>query len=595
MSVTKPANETWLSAYQPVYYGITGENGFPFLFSGVTDVDGKAQFTSSGNTYGTAPGKYLYVPSGTYAGVHTIVSVDSSGNILTNTAYISTASSSDSTILCNHIFRIWYGYPNQSTKLEVRPIWIGHNLLVDIQQFLQSLFTIQPPVPGMDINMFTHIKIQPYPAEDYLQFLVDNSLDPETIIEGRIVEDWEDFLWYVINGILPHTTLNTDYATTGDPIQDTTPIIFPNQCSIFSKIVDDTVHNIITCNGSILCPAIYVFPDYLPDGATGTPYSYYRTASGGEAPYTYSVTAGSLPDGLTLDPTNGHISGTPTMPDSFAFSITATDANGCTGTCDFTLAISDTLAELADFVARVQAAGSDVTGALYTAYQTLLNDLISVRSKICRLNLFATDTFSGIMVPIFNTFDGSTLIGNLLDTNNNFVSGDWSLPTGLQGNGTTKYLQSGVVLGTVFTQDNLTLGIFNTETSDLLAKEIGAQDGGVTCYVLSHYSGIGGAGGTMNDFTNDSATQGIGLTAISRTASNSKLVYTSADTTLSTLTPSLGEVNYESYIFASNSAGSPVQISSRLLAGYIMGLGMSEAELDIIHNAIANFNTAIGR
>lgn len=83
-----------------------------------------------------------------------------------------------------------------------------------------------------------------------------------------------------------------------------------------------------------ICPPITVDPATLPSGIVGTPYSQTITATGGAAPYTFAVTAGSLPPGapaFALDPTTGLLSGTPTTPGTWIFTITATDANGCSG------------------------------------------------------------------------------------------------------------------------------------------------------------------------------------------------------------------------------------------------------------------------
>jgi hypothetical protein len=49
----------------------------------------------------------------------------------------------------------------------------------------------------------------------------------------------------------------------------------------------------------------------LPTATTGSPYSATLTAAGGAAPYIWSITAGTLPPGLALDPSTGVISGTP--------------------------------------------------------------------------------------------------------------------------------------------------------------------------------------------------------------------------------------------------------------------------------------------
>lgn len=102
--------------------------------------------------------------------------------------------------------------------------------------------------------------------------------------------------------------------------------------------------------GTTCCPTISL-DDSLRDGTPGTAYTGTVTASGGTSPYTYAVTSGSLPTGLSLA-SNGAITGTPTIADTFDFTITATDAEGCTGARAYSIAVScpsitldDTLAD----------------------------------------------------------------------------------------------------------------------------------------------------------------------------------------------------------------------------------------------------------
>ena len=66
-------------------------------------------------------------------------------------------------------------------------------------------------------------------------------------------------------------------------------------------------------------------------GATvGTAYSTTLQATGGASPYTWAVTAGSLPPGLSLNTATGELSGTPSSAGAFPVSVTATDAHGVT-------------------------------------------------------------------------------------------------------------------------------------------------------------------------------------------------------------------------------------------------------------------------
>ncbi len=97
-------------------------------------------------------------------------------------------------------------------------------------------------------------------------------------------------------------------------------------------------NNVNTCGVSV-CPIITVNPATLPNGSVGTPYNQTVSASGGTAPYTFSVSSGVLPTGLLLNSATGAIAGTPTTAGTFTFTITATDANGCSGSRLYTVTI----------------------------------------------------------------------------------------------------------------------------------------------------------------------------------------------------------------------------------------------------------------
>ena len=81
----------------------------------------------------------------------------------------------------------------------------------------------------------------------------------------------------------------------------------------------------------------------MDDGITATSYSQSVTASGGLAPYTWSVYSGTLPAGLSLDTTNGTISGTPTKATRSVFVLSVSDAAERTAYRDYVVNITSRL------------------------------------------------------------------------------------------------------------------------------------------------------------------------------------------------------------------------------------------------------------
>ncbi len=78
----------------------------------------------------------------------------------------------------------------------------------------------------------------------------------------------------------------------------------------------------------------------LPDAQVGTPYNQSVAGAGGTGPYTWSVTIGSLPSGLTLDPSTGAITGTPSASGPATFTVTLTDADGQTASEGYAVAVA---------------------------------------------------------------------------------------------------------------------------------------------------------------------------------------------------------------------------------------------------------------
>jgi hypothetical protein len=77
----------------------------------------------------------------------------------------------------------------------------------------------------------------------------------------------------------------------------------------------------------------------LPNGTQSAAYSATLTATGGTTPYTWSIFAGTLPVGLTLAPSTGVISGTPTGTGTSNFTVQVTDANSQTASQPLSLTV----------------------------------------------------------------------------------------------------------------------------------------------------------------------------------------------------------------------------------------------------------------
>ena len=66
----------------------------------------------------------------------------------------------------------------------------------------------------------------------------------------------------------------------------------------------------------------------LPNGTVNAIYSTNLKVTDGTPPYTWAITAGALPAGLSLAQDTGEISGTPTTQETGSFTVQVTDASG---------------------------------------------------------------------------------------------------------------------------------------------------------------------------------------------------------------------------------------------------------------------------
>jgi hypothetical protein len=78
----------------------------------------------------------------------------------------------------------------------------------------------------------------------------------------------------------------------------------------------------------------------LFNGIVGTSYAQAFSATGGVPPYTWTVTSGSVPDGLTFDPNTGILQGTPQSAGTFTFTVQVADKAGASVSQSYSVVIN---------------------------------------------------------------------------------------------------------------------------------------------------------------------------------------------------------------------------------------------------------------
>jgi hypothetical protein len=140
----------------------------------------------------------------------------------------------------------------------------------------------------------------------------------------------QPYTWSVVSGNLPlGLTLN---PSSGD-ISGTPTVSGTSLFTVQAVSTGPPAQTVTKAVSLTVVNAPVVATSSLPGATTGNKYESLQpsptlTGVGGTGPYTWSVVPGqgTLPDGLTLDPNSGAITGTPTTPGTFAFTVELTDS-----------------------------------------------------------------------------------------------------------------------------------------------------------------------------------------------------------------------------------------------------------------------------
>ena len=181
------------------------------------------------------------------------------------------------------------------------------------------------------------------------------------------------YAWSITNGVITSATniQTITYTAGASGNVDLTLVVTNAQGCSAQNSLDVPINPI---------PAFTPAAGALPVATFNVAYSLTFAGTVGTAPFTFALASGALPTGMTLN-SNGSVSpNTPSVTGPFAFSITVTDANGCSSTQAYTLNVQPNLGTDAySGVGNTQlfitgVAGAPTTPAVSSATTVLAND-----------------------------------------------------------------------------------------------------------------------------------------------------------------------------------------------------------------------------
>jgi len=263
----------------------------------------------------------------------------------------------------------------------------------------------------------------------------------------------------------------------------------------------------------------------------------------------------------------------------------------------------------------VVANGGSVSASTMKAVSKFCGDIdaAGIRDRFYRLNLFCGTGLNAALVPVYRGQSRTgTQYGNTTDTNQGpFVSGDYSetgASGGLKGNGTSKYLDTGVTPADIASLNSFHLAYSGTSLETTSSPDkfgIGSYDGVAAelfdLSVSANY-GLGAnrrgtriASFTLADFSATGRTE-ESLIIGTRTSSSLKTLYaggTSVATNTSAVTPASSARTF--HVFALNIEGTASVFTAGRFRQYSIGNGLTAQQVTDFTNAVSAFNTALGR
>jgi hypothetical protein len=255
------------------------------------------------------------------------------------------------------------------------------------------------------------------------------------------------------------------------------------------------------------------------------------------------------------------------------------------------------------YFARVAAEGSDLSDPTKEAVN---NFVVAAKvgeywDKLKRVNLFCGADLIAALVPLKVETGGQNT-----DTAVNFVGGDYSEETGLTGDGSTKYLNTGF-LPTSLTTNNTHFGVYNRSSVGYAGGDGCSNEGGRFMHYPPYSDGHYYAdqyGPTPGNGERVSAeiSAPYGFLMASRVAANDFAIYQNGVLLArNTNTNASVPTAMETYLFARHASfgsgltGVPVEYHNYNYGAYSIGDGLTSSEIASYAAEMEAFQIALGR